>query len=604
MECLHGGVKLTESILRQKYWVPQCRRTIKTIIKNCADCVHVNPKPMTQYMGNLPTARVTAFKKPFTDSAVDYTGAIRVKVSNARGVQSNKAYIAIFVCMATKAIHIEPVCDLTADAYIAAFRRFVSRRGKIANLYSDNGTNFVRSNKILQENLEVIDGQYDATICNELARNGTTWHFSPAGGPHFNGLAEAAVKSVKLHIKKTIADSKLTFEELYTLLTQIEACVNSRPLCPLSSDPNDVATITPAHFLVGESLISPPEQSHLEARASWLTRWQKVQQMAQYFWKRWTADYLNELQMRTKWAGAGDAPVVNDLVLIKDENLPPTQWSTGRIVATFPGEDGLTRVVRVKTKDGEYKRPITKICALPEKYENIPMYDDKEEHIKSNFGRVASRKNSFGILPVITALLVMCANITSQSPITKPYSISKFDTSPGIYFEKTHDVYMTHSNWNMLAYLDLRTLHDKFRSLETNLAAAKEFCFRRASHSGGCRNIISHLKMKLEHINEKNSLIFEQKREKRSIPTLHCVGDIFGDLFGTLGSRFEQEYDHDLSKLIKNDEHLLLLMKNHTSILETTLNLVKNDEANLQKQNDHLNSLTESFKNFSNAIVF
>lgn len=127
------------------------------------------------------------------------------------------------------------------------------------------------------------------------------WRRKPPGAPHFNGLAEAAVKSVKLHIKKTISDNKLTFEELSTLLAQIEACVNSRPLCPLSTDPNDISMLTPAHFLVGETLIAPPEQNHLETKATWLSRWQKVQQMTQYFWKRWTADYLNQLQVRSKW---------------------------------------------------------------------------------------------------------------------------------------------------------------------------------------------------------------------------------------------------------------------------------------------------------------
>lgn len=127
------------------------------------------------------------------------------------------------------------------------------------------------SNKILQENHKNIDDDYEEIVCRELAKSGTQWHFSPPGAPHFNGLAEAAVKSVKLHIKKTIADTKLTFEELSTLLAQIEACVNSRPLCPLSTDPNDLSTLTPAHFLVGESLIAPPEQNHLETKATWLT---------------------------------------------------------------------------------------------------------------------------------------------------------------------------------------------------------------------------------------------------------------------------------------------------------------------------------------------
>lgn len=117
--------------------------------------------------------------------------------------------------------------------------------------------------------------------------------------------------------------------------------------------------------------------------------------------------------------------------------------------------------------------------------------------------------------------------------------------------------------------------------MKINLATSREFCFRRALLEGGCRNIYANLKKRLETLEDRNSLIFEQKRERRGIPTLHLVGDVFSDLFGTLGSKFEQDYDRDLSKLIKNDKPLLLLMKNHTSILEATLNLVKHDEANL-----------------------
>lgn len=301
VDCLHGGPKLTESIFKQHFWITNSQRTISAVLHKCVDCFKVNPQTMQQQMAHLPAVRVTMADKPFTNTAVDYTGAILVKFSNGRGAKSQKAYISIFVCMATKAIHIEAVGDMTAAAFIAAFRRLVARRGAIKNLYSDNGTNFVKANKTLQENFDLAnEEQYNNEICKELTAQNTRWHFSPPGGPHFNGLAEAGVKSVKLHLKKTIGDTVLSFEELTTLLAQIEACVNSRPLCALSADPNDAGALTPAHFLVGEPLICPPEQSHLESKLNWLTRWQRVQQMTQYFWKRWTNDYLNTLQVKTK----------------------------------------------------------------------------------------------------------------------------------------------------------------------------------------------------------------------------------------------------------------------------------------------------------------
>lgn len=188
---------------------------------------------------------------------------------------------------------------------------------------------------------------------------------SPAGAPHFNGLAEAAVKSVKLHLKKTMGESKLSYEELSTLLAQVEACVNSRPLCSLSTDPNDINPLTPAHFLIGQPAILPPDQNHLETKMTWLTRWQRVQQMTQYFWKRWQADYLNQLQTRTKWRQEGKMPEIDDIVLIKEGNLPPLQWQTGVVVKVHPGQDDLTRVVSLKVGDSIIKRPITKICPFP-----------------------------------------------------------------------------------------------------------------------------------------------------------------------------------------------------------------------------------------------
>lgn len=235
IQCHHGGPKLTESTFRQRYWITDSQRTIKSVLRECIPCFLSKPKPMQQYMADLPANRINTVEKPFSNTALDYAGYIYIKLAGGRGHKSQRAYIAIFVCMSTKAMHLEAVTNLTAAAFIAAFRRFLARRGAVRNLYSDNGTNFVSANKILAENLELEQDEYNSEVCNELIKNETKWHFSPPGAPHFNGLAEAAVKTVKLHLLKTIGDTKLTYEEMSTLLAEIEACVNSRPICPLSS---------------------------------------------------------------------------------------------------------------------------------------------------------------------------------------------------------------------------------------------------------------------------------------------------------------------------------------------------------------------------------
>lgn len=171
-----------------------------------------------------------------------------VRSAKGRGHHATKAYVAVFVCLATKAVHIELVGDLTTTAFIAAYERFAARRGTCTHLYSDNATNFVGAAKFLRSERKL----FDDTVQTALASKSTTWHFAPPLSPHFNGLAESAIRSVKHHIRRVIGDNTLTFEEMSTVLTKIEACLNSRPLCPISSDPDNFDALTPAHFLIGE----------------------------------------------------------------------------------------------------------------------------------------------------------------------------------------------------------------------------------------------------------------------------------------------------------------------------------------------------------------
>lgn len=202
-----------------------------------------------------------------------------------------------------------------------------------------------------------------------LNLNGNSVHHAP----HHNGLQEAAVKSTKRHLTKVIGSQNLSFEEYATLLAQVEAVVNSRPLTQLNDDPNDLNALTPAHFLIGEPLKTLVEPSdYTNENPNRLKRWALVQQMEQNFWQRWHNEYIVTLSNRTKWGSRETNVKINDLVIIKDDNLPPSHWSIGRIVQTFPDSEGLVRSVEVKTKFGKYKRPITKLAVLP--------VDEEERH--------------------------------------------------------------------------------------------------------------------------------------------------------------------------------------------------------------------------------
>lgn len=361
---LHGGPTLVLNHLRTAYWVVSAKDQVKRYVRNCVTCKRYSVAAQTQLMGLLPSSRVTP-ARVFKHSGVDFAGPISIRTSKGRGHQSYKGYICLFVCMVTKAIHLEVVSDLSAQGFIAGFTRFVGRRGFISDIWSDNGTNFVGASKELRHLVAAEQSSVAVDIKEWLGNNGTTWHFIPPHAPNFGGLWEAGVKSTKFHLKRVIGNSTLTFEEMSTLLVQIEACLNSRPLSTMPDNPDDPTPLTPGHFLIGEPLIAVPDRNYLESNVSSLKRWQLAQRMMQEFWRRWSNEYLVHLTQRYRWNRQFPEPNVGDVVLVKEDYLPPARWLLGRIVEKHAGSDGLTRVVTLKCSGSLCKRPVSKLCVLP-----------------------------------------------------------------------------------------------------------------------------------------------------------------------------------------------------------------------------------------------
>ncbi|XP_028171751.1 uncharacterized protein LOC114361037 [Ostrinia furnacalis] len=144
----------------------------------------------------------------------------------------------------------------------------------------------------------------------------------------------------------------------------IEAILNSRPLVPLSSHPNDLSPLTPGHFLVGRPLTSLPTPDLKDANPSRLHRYARIEQARQHFWTRWSREYICELQQRTKWQTKHPNIEPGQLVLIRDERCPPLKWPLGRITSVYPGSDGAIRVVDILTSQGQIRRAINRVCPL------------------------------------------------------------------------------------------------------------------------------------------------------------------------------------------------------------------------------------------------
>lgn len=365
---LHGGAQLTLTNIRGQFWIVRGKIAVKKFIRSCIKCNRYQASKPYQLMGDLPRHRVEP-ARPFLHAGVDYAGPFLIRSSRMRGHKAYKGYIAIFVCMCTKAVHLELVSGYDSEAFIAAFSRFDARRGPCAKLFSDQGTTFVGADAELKSMFRK-GTEFCRFVDRKLSEEGTQWHFNPPAAPHFGGIWEAAVKSVKHHLKRVVGETKLTFEEMYSLLCRVEACLNSRPLLPLTDDPTDLAVLTPAHFLIGNSSILFIEPRIVDEVVPPMKRWRRVTQMTQHLWDRWSHEYLQQLQRRVKWKTQREQPKIGDLILLRHETTPPSRWPLGRIIDVHPGKDGLVRVATVRTATTTLQRPTVKLVILRSEDDN------------------------------------------------------------------------------------------------------------------------------------------------------------------------------------------------------------------------------------------
>ncbi|XP_055711455.1 uncharacterized protein LOC129806708 [Phlebotomus papatasi] len=358
---LHAGPQLTLSSIRAKFWPLKGRNLVRSIIHRCTTCIRAKPQCAEQLMGDLPSSRTTLLR-PFLHTGMDFTGHILIKRS-PRGSVAEKAYVVVFICMSTKAVHLELITSLSSAAFIATFRRFIARRGLPAHIYSDNGTNFVGGEKELRNLLRNHNVQQD--LANFSSTLHVQWHFNPPGAPHQGGLWEAAVKSFKTHFTRVVGNVRLTYEELNTIIVQIEAVLNSRPLIALMDDPNDPRSLTPGDFLVGNAPTQLPVDPGDVVNIDHLNRWRLCSKLQHDLTTRWKNDYLHTLQQRNKWNKETPNFTEGDVVLLKTENMSSLEWPLGLVVDVFPGSDGKVRVAQLRVRGKLITRPITKLIKLP-----------------------------------------------------------------------------------------------------------------------------------------------------------------------------------------------------------------------------------------------
>lgn len=367
-ETLHAGTDVVLVQLRRKYWMRNMRTTIQGVLSRCILCTRNRPRQLDQQMGQLPHPRVNP-SPVFTHTGVDLCGPFTV-IANTKSKSKSAVYVCIFVCLATKAVHLEVVENQSAGAFIAALIRFTSLRGRPHVIYSDNGRNFVGASRELAQLRKIYNNElFQHNLIDMAAERGINFSFIPPRSPNFGGLWEANIKTAKRLFKGAGRGVQFTLSELQTLFHQIAAIMNSRPLTVALTSVKALEPLTPGHFLVGRPLYSLPIPVEEEETFNLNTRWKRVERQSQQFWKRWRDEYLHQLRDYAKWTRHQRNLEVGEIVLIGDDHVPKANWPMGVVTEVFKGPDDVVRVATIRTSTGIYKRNVRVLAPLPIKAE-------------------------------------------------------------------------------------------------------------------------------------------------------------------------------------------------------------------------------------------
>ena len=354
----HCGQNHLLATLRERYWIVRGNSTVRTVIRECVVCKKLACRPMNQLMAELPSERLIPDQPPFTFTGTDCFGPFLVR----RGRSEVKRYGAVFTCLTSRAVHIEMLESMETDSFMNAFRRFVSRRGPVRKIWSDNGTNLTGTEKELKKCLKDLDQE---KITRSMAKQGVEWIFNPPHASNFGGIWERIIRSIRRTLKALCKEQVSTDECLRTLFCEVESIINGRPLTRATDDPESLEPLSPSKILTMKEPLAPVTET-AKTDLYVKRRWRQAQYLADVFWSRWVKEYLPCLQERQKWNEIRRNLKVGDIVLSMDEKLPRGTWPLAKVLEVYADSKGLVRSAKVRTESGIYLRPINKMCLILE----------------------------------------------------------------------------------------------------------------------------------------------------------------------------------------------------------------------------------------------
>ncbi|KAL0147788.1 hypothetical protein M9458_056904 [Cirrhinus mrigala] len=355
---MHAGPERVFAELRRTYWVLRGRQMVRKHQRQCAECRKWRGKPVVPKMADMPASRLRINQPPFWSTGVDCFGPHTIKI----GRRQEKRWGIIFKCLTTRCVHLDLLCSMDADSFLLALRRFIARRGKPFELICDRGTNFRGGERELSEAFV----EMEPSLREQLANQKISFIFNPPHAPHFGGVWEREIKSVKASLQVVLKDHTVSEEVLSTVLIEVEGILNSKPLGYVSSDIADPDPVTPNLLLMGRRDASLPQAVYGPSNLLGRRRYRHSQVIADHFWTQFLRNYLPCLQLRQKWQNITPNLAVDQVVLIADSQLPRAQWPVGKVTRVLPSDDGAIRAAEVDIKGNRYTRPVAKLIVLPE----------------------------------------------------------------------------------------------------------------------------------------------------------------------------------------------------------------------------------------------
>ena len=360
----HGGRTSTIAEIRSSgYWIIGMGTLVRSLVYHCVGCRRLRRCTEYQKMAHLPRECFEP-SGPFTHCGLDMFGPFETILGRKRF----KRYVALFLCFASRAVHMEVTMEMSTDSLINALRRFICRRGSVRSIRCDNGTNFVGTKNELYCDLD------HQKISDHLSRTGCdwiTWKWNAADASHMGGAWERSIKTVKSILHAIFLGNGRTYndEVLSTFVCEAEAVINSHPLTADNVEDVTIDVLTPSRLLTMKTagILPPPgnfENCDLYSRK----RWRTVQFLADQFWNRWRKEYVANLQRRQKWETVQRNFKLGDVVLLKQADTKRNQWPLAIVTQVHPSEDGLVRSVSVRTTSnkGDVVRPVHKLVLLVE----------------------------------------------------------------------------------------------------------------------------------------------------------------------------------------------------------------------------------------------